>query len=332
MILPHRSYPETRLRRLRQNKAWRGLVAEHTLTARDLILPLFLRAADDVAIIPSLPNILRHAIADLPKVIDDAAAAGITAVMLFPKTPDNLKTDDGQEALRDNNLVAQAIKKIKSTHPDMLVITDVALDPYTSHGHDGLIKNGEILNDETVAVLCQQALLLASLGADAVAPSDMMDGRVGAIRKKLEGAQYYNTIIISYAAKYASCFYGPFRDAVGSGKLLQGDKKTYQMNHVNSTEALQEVAMDIHEGADVVMVKPAMPFLDIIHRVKQQFHMPTFAYQVSGEYAMIMAAAEKKWLDGDQAMMESLQAIKRAGADAIVCYAADKIAARLQGQ
>ena len=307
-------------------------MAENTLTPHDLILPLFLRADDDAAAIASLPAVVRHKINDLPKIIDAVAKAQIKAVMLFPKTPDELKTDDGAEALNENNLVGQAIKKIKSHHKDMLVITDVALDPYTRHGHDGLIKNGEVVNDETVEVLTAQGLLLARLGADALAPSDMMDGRIGAIRKKLEAEKFHNTVIISYAAKYASCFYGPFRDAVGSGKLLQGDKKTYQMDPTNSDEALQEVALDIAEGADVVMVKPAMPFLDIIHRVKTEFQIPTFAYQVSGEYAMIMAAAEKKWLDGNGAMMESLLSIKRAGADAIVCYGALWVAELLAQQ
>ena len=329
-MLPPRSYPLTRLRRLRGTAPWRDMVAENNLTASDLILPLFLRADDDAGVIASLPGVMRYKISELPAVIEAAATAGIKAVMLFTKTPDGLKTDDGAEALNENNLVGQAIKKIKSHHDEVLVIADVALDPYTRHGHDGLVKNGAVVNDETVAVLTRQALLLAQLGADAVAPSDMMDGRIGAIRKKLEAEKFYNTVIISYAAKYASCFYGPFRDAVGSGQLLQGDKKTYQMNPANSDEALQEVAMDISEGADVVMVKPAMPFLDIVHRVKAEFKIPTFAYQVSGEYAMIMAASEKKWLDGERAMMESLLAIKRAGADAIVCYGALAVAQQIK--
>ncbi|MGI9461247.1 MAG: porphobilinogen synthase [Alphaproteobacteria bacterium] len=323
-----RSYPKTRLRRLRQNPAWRHLVAEHHLAVSDLIMPLFLCDEGEAATIPSFPHIMRYSISALPKKIEHIAKLGIKAIMLFPKIPDRLKTDDGAEALNENNLISQAIKKIKSTQPTMLVIADVALDPYTSHGHDGLIKNNMVLNDETNAILVKQAILLADIGADAVAPSDMMDGRVGMIRQALENKKYHNTIIISYAAKYASCFYGPFRDAVGSS--LKGDKKTYQINPANSDEALAKVKMDINEGADVVMIKPALPFLDIIHRVKQQFQMPTFAYQVSGEYAMLASAGENNYLSMDDAMMESLLSIKRSGADAIVCYAADHIAKTLQ--
>jgi porphobilinogen synthase len=255
-------------------------------------------------------------------------ALGIPAIALFPYTDAALRTDDGAEAFNPDNLVCRATRAVRKAGLDIGVLLDVALDPYTSHGHDGLMRGGEIVNDETLAALVRQTLVQAEAGCDIIAPSDMMDGRVGAIRKALEDAGHRNVQIMAYAAKYASAFYGPFRDAVGSSATLKGDKRTYQMDPANSDEALREVALDIAEGADMVMVKPGMPYLDIVRRVKESFGMPTFAYQVSGEYAMLMAAAANGWLDGDKVMMESLIAFKRAGADGVLTYFAPR-AARL---
>jgi porphobilinogen synthase len=262
----------------------------------------------------------------------EAAALGIPAVALFPYTDPKLRTDDAREAFNPENLVCRATRAIKATGIDLGVILDVALDPYTSHGHDGLVRDGVILNDETVEALVKQSLNQVAAGCDVLAPSDMMDGRIGAIRSALEAAGHHDTQIMSYAAKYASAFYGPFRDAVGSSSTLKGDKRTYQMDPANTDEALREVALDIAEGADLVMVKPGMPYLDIVRRVSETFKVPTFAYQVSGEYAMLMAAAERGWLDGDKAMMESLLAFKRAGASGILTYFAPKVARMLNSR
>jgi porphobilinogen synthase len=261
----------------------------------------------------------------------EAHGLGIPMIALFPNTDPKLRNDQGSEALNENNLVCRAVRAIKKEVPDIGLMCDVALDPYTSHGHDGLMSGGRILNDETVAVLAQQAVVQARAGCDVIAPSDMMDGRIGAIRAALDMAGYQHVAIMAYAAKYASAFYGPFREAVGSGALLSGDKKTYQMDAANSDEALREVALDIAEGADMVMVKPGMPYLDIVSRVKREFGLPTFAYQVSGEYAMLMAAIERGWLDRGKAIAESLLAFKRAGASGILTYFAVEMARKLKG-
>ncbi len=321
MINP--SYPAKRMRRVRSDAWIRNLVEENTLNVNDLIWPVFvLDAANTRESIPSMPNVERYSIDILIDEVKKARDLGINAIALFPITPSTKKTDDGCESYNPDNLMCRAIAALKKEVPEVGLITDVALDPYTSHGHDGLIKNGVILNDETVEILCKQALVQAQAGADIIAPSDMMDGRIGAIRSALDTAGNENTMIMSYAAKYASAFYGPFRDAVQSSGCLTGDKKTYQMNPANSDEAIAEVALDISEGADMVMVKPGMPYLDIISRVKNEFKVPTFAYHVSGEYAMLRAACDNGWLDYDSAVMETLLAFKRAGTDGILTYAA----------
>ena len=328
---PLGSFPRTRLRRNRRSAWVRALVAEHRLAASDLIAPLFViegkNVAEDIA---SMPGVQRLSIDRAVQAAAEAKRLGIPAVALFPRIDDKLKGDDGSEALNADNLICRAVRAIKAAQPELGVICDVALDPYTSHGHDGLLKDGVILNDETIGVLCRQAVVQAQAGCDVIAPSDMMDGRVGAIRDALDRAGFTDVQILSYAAKYASAFYGPFRDAVGSRKLLAGDKKTYQMDPANGDEALREVALDIAEGADMVMVKPGMPYLDIVRRVKDTFAVPTFAYQVSGEYAMIVAAAERGWLERDRAILESLMAFKRAGADAVLTYFAFEAARLLQ--
>ncbi len=328
---PLGSFPRTRLRRNRRAVWARALVAEHRLAASDLIAPLFViegtNIAEDIA---SMPGVQRLSIDRAVQAAAEAKRLGIPAVALFPRIDDKLKGDDGAEALNPDNLICRAVRAIKAAQPDLGVICDVALDPYTSHGHDGLLHGGAILNDETIGVLCRQAVVQAQAGCDVIAPSDMMDGRVGAIRDALDRAGLTDVQILSYAAKYASAFYGPFRDAVGSKKLLAGDKKTYQMDPANSDEAIREVALDIAEGADMVMVKPGLPYLDIVRRVKETFAVPTFAYQVSGEYAMIVAAAERGWLERDRAILESLMAFKRAGADAMVTYFAFEAARLLQ--
>ncbi len=322
-------FPQTRMRRLRQADWSRRLVAEAGLSPADLIWPIFVTAGSGVREpVQTMPGVDRLSVDLAGAAAKEAQELGIPAVALFPFTEKSARTDDGREALNPDNLVCRAIKAIKNAAPDIGVLCDVALDPYTSHGHDGLMRDGRILNDETVKVLVEQALVQVNAGCDIIAPSDMMDGRVGAIRNGLEAAGHTDTLIMSYAAKYASAFYGPFRDAIGSKGLLKGDKRTYQMAPSNSEEALREVAHDIAEGADMVMVKPGMPYLDIVRRVKDRFGVPTFAYQVSGEYAMIVAAALKEWLDGELAMMESLIAFKRAGADGILTYFAPA-AARL---
>ncbi|MEQ1756066.1 MAG: porphobilinogen synthase [Micropepsaceae bacterium] len=323
------SYPLTRMRRLRRTDWARRLVAEHSLGVSDLIWPVFLvdgaRRRDPI---PSMPGVDRISVDLVVGVAEEACKLGIPVIALFPYTDPARKTEDGREALNRDNLVCRATRAIRDAKLEIGVLCDVALDPYTSHGHDGLLKNGVILNDETVDVLVAQALTQVEAGCDIIAPSDMMDGRIGAIRGALENNGHKDTLIMAYAAKYASAFYGPFRDAVGSAKALQGDKRTYQMNFANSDEALNEVALDIAEGADMVMVKPGMPYLDIVRRVKDRFGVPTFAYQVSGEYSMIMAAAERGWMDADKAIIESLTAFKRAGADGVLSYFAPR-AARL---
>jgi porphobilinogen synthase len=306
-------------------------VREHVLTTDDLIWPLFVVDGTNVRVpVASMPGVERLSVDLAVRAAVRAAKLAIPCLALFPYTDSDKRDDTGSEALNAENLVCQAIRAIKKEVPDIGVLCDVALDPYTSHGHDGLLRDGVILNDETVAVLVHQALVQAEAGCDIIAPSDMMDGRVGAIRQGLDAAGFGDVQIMAYAAKYASAFYGPFRDAVGSNATLIGDKRTYQMDPANSDEALREVELDIAEGADMVMVKPGLPYLDILHRVKEAFGMPTFAYQVSGEYAMIMAAVGNGWLDGDKAMTESLIAFKRAGADGVLTYFAMRIAEQLK--
>ncbi len=321
------------LRPRRNRKAdWtRRLVAETMLTVDDLIWPLFLVDGSKTrAAVPSMPGVERLSVDEAVREAERAAKLRIPCLALFPYTDPNLRDEDGTEALNPDNLVCRAIRAIKKAVPEVGILCDVALDPYTSHGHDGLLRDSVILNDETVAVLTRQALVEAEAGADIIAPSDMMDGRVGAIRTALDAAHLTDVSIMAYAAKYASAFYGPFRDAVGSSKTLTGDKRTYQMDPANTNEALREVELDIAEGADMVMVKPGMPYLDILQRVSETFGMPTFAYQVSGEYAMIMAAAQNGWLDGERAMMESLTAFKRAGAAGVLSYFAPQVAEKLK--
>jgi porphobilinogen synthase len=320
-----------RPRRNRKADWTRRLVAETMLTVDDLIWPLFLVDGSKTrAAVPSMPGVERLSVDEAVREAERAAKLRIPCLALFPYTDPNLRNEDGTEALNPDNLVCRAIRAIKKTVPEVGILCDVALDPYTSHGHDGLLHDGVILNDETVAVLVRQALVQAEAGADIIAPSDMMDGRVGAIRTALDAANFTEVSIMAYAAKYASAFYGPFRDAVGSSKTLTGDKRTYQMDPANTNEALREVELDIAEGADMVMVKPGMPYLDILQRVSETFGMPTFAYQVSGEYAMIMAAAQNGWLDGERAMMESLYAFKRAGAAGVLSYFAPQVAEKLK--
>jgi porphobilinogen synthase len=315
-------FPLIRLRRNRATDWSRRMVCENQLSVNDLIWPLFIvEGTAQRQAITSMPGVERLSVDLIVAAAKEAQDLGIPCLALFPSTPQHLRTEDGREALNPDNLMCRAISAIKAAVPHIGVLTDVALDPYTSHGHDGLLDvHNDVLNDETVDVLVEQALLQARAGADIIAPSDMMDGRIGAIREALETNGFQNVQIMAYAAKYASAFYGPFRDAVGSSGLLKGDKKTYQMDPANSDEALREVEQDIAEGADCIMVKPGMPYLDIVRRVKDKFAMPTFAYQVSGEYAMMMAAAERGWLDKDKAMMESLLAFKRAGCDGILTY------------
>jgi porphobilinogen synthase len=320
-----------RPRRNRRAEWSRRMVRENVLTTDDLIWPLFLVDGTNVrAPVPSMPDVERLSVDGAVRAAERAAKLTIPCLALFPYTEPDKRDDAGSEALNAENLVCQAIRAIKKEVPEIGILCDVALDPYTSHGHDGLLRDGVILNDETVAILVRQALVQAEAGCDIIAPSDMMDGRVGAIRKGLDAAGFAEVQIMAYAAKYASAFYGPFRDAIGSNATLVGDKRTYQMDPANTDEALREVDLDIAEGADMVMVKPGLPYLDVLQRVKEAFSMPTFAYQVSGEYAMIMAAAGKGWLDGDKAMAESLIAFKRAGADGVLTYFAARIAEQLK--
>ncbi|WP_149586862.1 porphobilinogen synthase [Tabrizicola flagellatus] len=325
------TYPMTRFRRLRRTAALRALTQENALTADDLIWPVFLcDGVNQRQPVVSMPGVERLS---LDLIVEAAAMAcdlGIPAICLFPYTDPRVKTPGCEEAWNPENLTNRAIRAIKAQVPDIAVMTDVALDPYNAHGHDGLVVDGIILNDETVEALVRMALAQAEAGADILGPSDMMDGRIGAMRSALEAAGYKDIAILSYAAKYASAFYGPFRDAVGASGALKGDKKTYQMNPANRDEALRLVARDLAEGADMVMVKPGMPYLDICARVKDSFGAPTFAYQVSGEYAMIRAAAQNGWIDGDKAMVESLMAFKRAGCDGILTYFAPDMARLLR--
>jgi len=326
-------YPASRPRRLRRDAATRALVREHRLAPEDLILPVFvLDGVGQTQDVASMPGVQRRSVDRLLPVAEECVRLGIPVMALFPVIDKALKTPDGREATRADGLVPRAVRELKSRFPSLALLTDVALDPYTSHGQDGLLDDtGYILNDETVAVLREQALVQAAAGVDIVAPSDMMDGRIGVIRNALEGAGHIHTRIMAYSAKYASAFYGPFRDAVGSASNLgKADKKVYQMDPGNTDEALREVALDIAEGADMVMVKPGMPYLDIVRRVKDGFGVPTFAYQVSGEYAMLKAAAAQGWLDHDAVMMESLLAFKRAGADGVLTYFALEAARRLR--
>ncbi|MCC7084832.1 MAG: porphobilinogen synthase [Pirellulales bacterium] len=321
------------MRRLRRHAWSRRLVAENLLSIEDLILPLFIHEGKELRQpVPSMPGVDRLSIDLVVECVGDAVKLGIPAVALFPATDPAKKTAEAEEAVNPENLVCRAVRAIKEVHRDSIgVMCDVALDPYTSHGQDGLVRDGYVVNDETIEVLCRQAVLQAEAGCDIIAPSDMMDGRIGRVRQALDGAGFERVSIMAYAAKYASAFYGPFRDAVGSATNLGGgDKRTYQMNPANGDEALREVALDIAEGADMVMVKPGMPYLDIVRRVKDAFHVPTFAYQVSGEYAMLCAAAQLGWLDRDKTILESLLAFKRAGADGILTYFALD-AARLMG-
>ena len=319
-------YPNLRLRRGRKESWSRRLIQENTLSPNDFILPIFLiEGSNKRQEISSMPGVYRYSINRLSQIVDRAIKKKIPMVALFPKTNNAQKDEVGTESLNEKNLVCRAIQEIKKKYKNQIgIMCDVALDPYTSHGHDGLIKSDTILNDETIEILINQSLLQAEMGCDVLAPSDMMDGRVGKIRKALDKYKFQNVQILSYAAKYASSFYGPFRDAVGSKGSLKGDKKTYQMDYRNSNEALREVALDIKEGADMVMVKPGMPYLDIIKSIKEKFKLPVFAYQVSGEYSLIETAIAKKLINKD-AIYESLVSFKRAGANAIVSYYADRL-------
>ena len=326
-------FPSTRMRRNRHDGWTRRLVAETALTVDDLIWPVFViegtATTTDVA---AMPGVVRVTLDRLAAHVAPAVALGVPAIALFPATPAAKKNAEGTEATNPENLMCRAARLLKREFPEVGLVGDVALDPYTDHGHDGVIRDGYVANDETLEILTRQSLNQAEAGIDVIAPSDMMDGRVGAIRSALDGAGLIHTRIMSYAAKYASAFYGPFRDAVGSGSALKGDKKTYQMDPANSEEALREVEMDLAEGADMVMVKPGMPYLDIVRRVKERFGVPTFAYQVSGEYSMIVAAAQNGWIEHDRAMMESLSGFKRAGCNGVLTYFAPAAAKLLRGR
>jgi porphobilinogen synthase len=322
-----------RPRRNRKAEWSRRLVRENVLTADDLIWPIFLIDGDSGRqAVASMPGVERLTVTEAVREAERAASLRIPAIALFPYTDPALRDPTGSESLNSKNLVCRAVREIKRAVPEIGIITDVALDPYTSHGHDGVMEGDRIINDATVALLVRQAVLQAQAGSDIIAPSDMMDGRVGAIRAGLDEAGFQDVQIMAYAAKYASAFYGPFRDAIGTSATLIGDKRTYQMDPANTDEALREVALDLKEGADMIMVKPGLPYLDIVHRVKDTFAVPTFAYQVSGEYAMIQAAAANGWIDGERAMMESLLAFKRAGADGILTYFAPRVAEKLKAQ
>ncbi len=330
---PWGSYPQTRLRRTRRDGWSRRLVREQTLTVDDLIWPLFVcEGSNRSEPVPSMPGVERRSIDLLVEAIGEAASLGIPAVALFPAVEAELKTPECEEAVNPDNLICRAVRAVKAAHGSAIgVICDVALDPYSSHGQDGLVRDDYVVNDETIEMLCRQATVQAAAGCDIIAPSDMMDGRIGAMRRALDESRLEHVQIMAYAAKYASAFYGPFRDAVGSSANLSGgDKRTYQMDPANADEAIREVALDIAEGADSVMVKPGMPYLDIVRRVKETFAVPTFAYQVSGEYAMLMAAAERGWLDRESVMLESLIAFKRAGADGVLTYFARDVAKLLR--
>ncbi len=327
--MPLPGFPATRMRRARQTEWSRRLVRENRLTTDDLIWPLFVAAGENQRVpIGSMPGVERLSVDLIVAAAEEAASLSIPTIALFPYTDLSLRDERASEAVNPDNLVCRAVRAIKAAVPQIGVLCDVALDPYTSHGHDGIMRGSEIVNDETVEMLVRQALVQTEAGCDVLAPSDMMDGRIGAIRQALEDGGHTNTLIMSYAAKYASAFYGPFREAVGSSGTLKGDKRAYQMDPANSDEAMREVELDLSEGADMIMVKPGMPYLDIVRRVKDRFGAPTFVYQVSGEYAMLMAAINNGWLDKNRVMLESLLAFKRAGADGILTYFA-RDAARL---
>ena len=320
-------FPAARLRRTRQSGAIRSLVRENSLSPDDLIWPVFVRDGEGVQEpVPSMPGVMRRSVDLIGPAAREAAAMGIPAICIFPYIEQSLKTEDCAGAWDPDNLSNRAVRAIKAAVPDMVVMTDVALDPYNINGHDGFVVEGEIVNDATVEALVKMTLAQADAGADIIGPSDMMDGRIGAMRSALEAAGHQNVMILSYAAKYASAFYGPFRDAVGASGALSGDKNTYQMDPANRDEALRLVERDLNEGADMVMIKPGMPYLDICRQVKDMFGAPTFAYQVSGEYAMIMAGAQNGWIDGKKVMMESLMAFKRAGCDGVLTYFAPEVA------
>ena len=325
-------FPSARLRRTRKNPALRDLVRENSLSVGDMIWPVFVRDGENVEEpVASMPGVYRRSVDRIVEAAKEAADLGIPAICLFPYTDPSKKTEDCAEAWNPDNLSNRATLAIKAAVPDIAIMTDVALDPYNINGHDGFVVDGEIINDETVEALVKQTLSQAEAGADIIGPSDMMDGRIGAMRDALEDAGHRNVSILSYSAKYASAFYGPFRDAVGASGALKGDKTTYQMDPANSDEALRLVARDLQEGADMVMVKPGMPYLDVCRRVKDTFGVPTYAYQVSGEYSMIAGAAQNGWIDGDKAMVESLMCFKRAGCDGILTYFAPQVAKALAG-
>lgn len=332
MTSPTRSFPSTRMRRNRRTPWLRNLVRENTLTPADFIWPIFVvGGTGERQTIDSMPGVERLSVDLVVQAVKDARNLGIPMVAIFPFIEENLKTRDAAEAWNNDNLVCRAVRAIKDAVPDIGVMCDVALDPFNSDGHDGIVRGDQILNDESVELLVKQSINQAEAGCDVIAPSDMMDGRIAAIRDALDTTGYQDVAIMSYAAKYASGFYGPFRDAVGSGGALKGDKKTYQMDPANSDEALREVSLDISEGADMVMVKPGLPYLDIVRRVKDTFAMPTFAYNVSGEYAMLRGAGDAGWLDYDVVMMETLMSFKRAGADGVLTYHAIDAAKILNG-
>lgn len=325
-------FPATRLRRMRRTNALRDLAQENRLSVKDLIWPIFITDVPGADVeISSMPGVVRRTLDGALRAGEEAASLGIPALCLFPYTDPSVKTESCEIAWQPDNFVNRVIRALKAEVPEVAIMTDIALDPYNANGHDGLVKDGIILNDETVECLVKMGLAQAEAGADILGPSDMMDGRIGALRGALEAAGHSDVTILSYAAKYASAFYGPFRDAVGASGALKGDKKTYQMNPANAEEALRLVARDIAEGADMVMVKPGMPYLDICRRVKEAFAMPTYAYQVSGEYAMLMAAVQNGWLDHDKVMLESLMAFRRAGCDGVLSYFAPKAARLLAG-
>jgi porphobilinogen synthase len=326
-------FPATRLRRPRQADWSRRLVAEHVLTPADLIWPMFVMEGQNKREpIASMPGVDRLSVDQCVRAAEEAVQLGIPVVALFPFTDRKLRDATGKEAVNPENLVCRATRAIREAKLPVGILLDVALDPYTDHGHDGLMRDGEIINDESVATLVAMSLVQVEAGCDIIAPSDMMDGRIAAIRSSLEAKGHHNTQIMAYAAKYSSAFYGPFRDAIGSAGTLKGDKRTYQMDPANTDEAMREVALDLAEGADMVMVKPGMPYLDIVRRVSETFKVPTFAYQVSGEYAMLMAAAGNGWLDGDKVMIESLMAFKRAGASGVLTYFAPRAAKMMLGK
>lgn len=330
--MSHAVYPALRLRRLRQKAGIRSMVQETQIQASDFIWPLFVIEGErEVEPISAMPGVYRYSIDKLVEQAERAMQLGIPAIALFPKIDSTLKDADGSEASNPNSLICRAVRAVKAATPELIIMCDVALDPYTDHGHDGVLRGDNIANDESIEHLTAQALTLAHAGCDIIGPSDMMDGRVGAIRKALDNDGFEDVLIMSYAAKYASAYYGPFREAVGAGKKLGGDgKKTYQMNIANSDEALREIELDLAEGSDMIMVKPGMPYLDVIRRAHDTFNAPLFAYQVSGEYAMLMAAIENGWLDRQAAMLESIMSFKRAGCDGILTYLAPEIAEMLE--